>query len=129
MKKSENIHEREEIKNANTDRGNFSGRYEISENFNGYNNGDIGFVGNGRTTANNAKLNKAEIQREGDGNRTRIAENDNNDNLSEEKYSRDVDYAEYAELKRENKHLKEINEVLKHQFELTNGREVSIKAC
>ena len=25
-----------------------------------------------------------------------IAENDNNDNLSEEKYSRDVDYAEYA---------------------------------
>lgn len=44
-------------------------------------------------------------------------------------FSRDVDYAEYAELKRENKHLKEINEVLKHQFELTNGREVSTKAC
>jgi len=42
--------------------------------------------------------------------------------------SRDVDYAEYAELKRENKHLKEINEVLKHQFELTNGREVSTKS-
>ena len=42
--------------------------------------------------------------------------------------SRDVDYAEYAELKRENKHLKEINEVLKHQFELTNGREVSINS-
>ena len=40
-------------------------------------------------------------------------------------FSRDVDYAEYAELKRENKHLREINEVLKHQFELTNGREVS----
>ena len=40
-------------------------------------------------------------------------------------FSRDVDYAEYAELKRENKHLKDINEVLKHQFELTNGREVS----
>lgn len=40
-------------------------------------------------------------------------------------FSRDVDYADYAELKRENKHLKEINEVLKHQFELTNGREVS----
>ena len=43
-------------------------------------------------------------------------------------FSRDVDYAEYAELKRENKHLKEINEVLKHQFELTNGREVSINS-
>ena len=40
-------------------------------------------------------------------------------------FSRDVDYADYAELKRENKYFKEINEVLKHQFELTNGREVS----
>ncbi len=45
--------------------------------------------------------------------------------LEDIRFSRDVDYAEYAELKRENKHLKEINEVLKHQFELTNGREVS----
>lgn len=44
-------------------------------------------------------------------------------------FSRDVVYAKYAELKRENKQLKEINEVLKHQFELTNGREVSTKAC
>ena len=43
-------------------------------------------------------------------------------------FSRDVEYAEYAELKRENKRLKEINEVLKHQFELTNGREVSTKS-
>lgn len=45
--------------------------------------------------------------------------------LEDIRFSRDVDYVEYAELKRENKHLKEINEVLKHQFELTNGREVS----
>lgn len=74
---------------------------------------------------NNDKFDNQKIRakRESDG--RGIAENDNNDNLSEEKYSRDVDYAEYAELKRENKHLKEINEVLKHQFELTNGREVS----
>lgn len=50
------------------------------------------------------------------------------DNLQEEKYSRDVDYSEYSQLKRENKHLKEVNELLKHQFELTNGREVSTNA-
>lgn len=50
------------------------------------------------------------------------------DNLQEEKYSRDVDHAEYSQLKRENKHLKEVNELLKHQFELTNGREVSTNA-
>ena len=120
-----NIHEREEIKNANTDRGNFSGRYEISENIDRYNNGSIRFSENGRTATNNDKLNKEEIRREGNGNRRGNFENVDYDKTFEEKYSRDVDYAEYAELKRENKHLKEINEVLKHQFELTNGREVS----
>ena len=125
MKKSENIHERKDVNNVNTDRRDISGGHEISENFDGYNNGNIRFAGDGRTTASNVKLNKEKIQREGDSDGRRHIKNDNNDNLSEEKYSRDVDYAEYAELKRENKHLKEINEVLKHQFELTNGREVS----
>lgn len=43
-------------------------------------------------------------------------------------FSRDVDYSEYSQLKHENKHLKEVNELLKHQFELTNGREVSTNA-
>lgn len=114
-----------EYKNVDRKRRNISSRHEVSENTNGNDRSHNGFVSNGRTATNNAELNKEEIQREGDGNRTRIVENDDNDNLSEEKYSRDVDYAEYAELKRENKHLKEINEVLKHQFELTNGREVS----
>lgn len=125
MKKSENIHERKDVNNVNTDRRDISGGHEISENFDGYNNGNIRFAGDGRTTASNVELNKEKIQREGDSDGRRRIKNDNNDNLSEEKYSRDVDYAEYAELKRENKHLKEINEVLKHQFELTNGREVS----
>ena len=125
---SENIHEREEIKNANTDRGNFSGRYEISENFDGYNNSGIRYAENRRTTADNDKLNKEKIQRERDGYGRGNFEDVNYDKKSEEKYSRDVDYSEYADLKRENKHLKEVNEILKHQFELTNGREVSTNA-
>ena len=125
---SENIHEREEIKNANTDRGNFSGRYEISENFDGYNNSGIRYAENRRTTADNDKLNKEKIQRERDGYGRGNFEDVNYDKTSEEKYSRDVDYSEYLELKRENKHLKEVNEILKHQFELTNGREVSTKS-
>ena len=125
---SENIHEREEIKNANTDRGNFSGRYEISENFDGYNNSGIRYAENRRTTADNDKLNKEKIQRERDGYGRGNFEDVNYDKTSEEKYSRDVDYSEYLELKRENKHLKEVNEILKHQFELTNGREVSTNA-
>lgn len=97
MKKSENIHERKDVNNVNTDRRNISGGHEISENTNGNDRSHNGFVSNGRTATNNAELNKEEIQREGDGNRTRIAENGNNDNLSEEKYSRDVDYAKYAQ--------------------------------
>ena len=125
---SENIHEREEIKNANTDRGNFSGRYEISENFDGYNNSGIRYAENRRTTADNDKLNKEKVQRERDGYGRGNFEDVNYDKTSEEKYSRDVDYSEYADLKRENKHLKEVNEILKHQFELTNGREVSTNA-
>ena len=117
-----------EYKNVDRKRRNISSRHEVSENTNGNDRSHNGFVSNGRTATNNAELNKEEIQREGNGNRTRIVENDDNDNLSEEKYSRDVDYSEYLELKRENKHLKEVNEILKHQFELTNGREVSTKA-
>ena len=58
-------------------------------------------------------------------NQIKLADNLTPTENEDVRFSRDVDYAEYAELKRENKHLKEINEVLKHQFELTNGREVS----
>ena len=122
---SKNIHERRDINNVNSDRRNISGRYEIFEDFDGYNNSSIRYVENRRTTTNNDKLDKEKIQRERDGYGRGNFEDVNYDKTSEEKYSRDVDYAEYAELKRENKHLKEINEVLKHQFELTNGREVS----
>ncbi|MCI5736005.1 MAG: hypothetical protein MR281_07715, partial [Eubacterium sp.] len=93
MKKSENIHERKDVNNVNTDRRDISGGHEISENFDGYNNGNIRFAGDGRTTASNVKLNKEKIQREGDSDGRRHIKNDNNDNLSEEKYSRDVDYA------------------------------------
>ena len=77
---------------------------------------------------NNDKFDNQKMRAKRESDRRGIAENDNNDNLSEEKYSRDVDYSEYLELKRENKHLKEVNEILKHQFELTNGREVSTNA-
>lgn len=60
---------------------------------------------------NNDKFDNQKIRakRESDG--RGIAENDNNDNLSEEKYSRDVDYSEYLELKRENKHLKKVQSI------------------
>lgn len=45
------------------------------------------------------------------GNRGRNFEDVNYDKTSEEKYSRYVDYSEYLELKRENKHLKEVQSI------------------
>lgn len=45
------------------------------------------------------------------GNRGRNFEDVNYDKTSEEKYSRDIDYSEYLELKRENKHIKEVQSI------------------
>ena len=99
-----------------------SGLLETSER---YNSRSLSSNGNGRTTGNIDSFNRKTLQAERQSDGFGYRKNADNDNTSKKRYSRDVDYAEYAELKRENKHLKEINEVLKHQFELTNGREVS----
>ena len=45
------------------------------------------------------------------GNRRGNFEDVNYDKTSEEKYSRDVDYSEYLELKRENKHTNEVQSI------------------
>ena len=105
---SKNIHERRDINNVNSDRRNISGRYEIFEDFDGYNNSSIRYVENRRTTTNNDKLDKEKIQRERDGYGRGNFEDVNYDKTSEEKYSRDVDYAEYAELKRETSTLRKL---------------------
>lgn len=99
-----------------------SGLLETSER---YNSRSLSSNGNGRTTGNIDSFNRKTLQAERQSDGFGYRKNADNDNTSKKRYSRDVDYSEYAELKRENKHLKEINEVLKHQFELTNGREVS----
>ena len=83
---------------------------------------------NGRTAGNIDSLDREALQAERQSDRYGYRKDADNDNTSKKRYSRDVDYAEYADLKRENKHLKEVNEILKHQFELTNGREVSTNA-
>lgn len=99
-----------------------SGLLETSER---YNSRSLSSNGNGRTTGNIDSFNRKTLQAERQSDGFGYRKNADNDNTSKKRYSRDVDYSEYAELKRENKHLKDINEVLKHQFELTNGREVS----
>ena len=45
------------------------------------------------------------------GNRGRNFEDVNYDKTSEEKYSRDVDYQEFYDLKRENKHTNEVQSI------------------
>ena len=102
-----------------------SGLLETSER---YNSRSLSSNGNGRTTGNIDSFNRKTLQAERQSDGFGYRKNADNDNTSKKRYSRDVDYSEYAELKRENKHLKDINEVLKHQFELTNGREVSTKS-
>ena len=99
-----------------------SGLLEASER---YDSSSLSSNENGRTAGNIDSLDREALQAERQSDRYGYRKDADNDNTSKKRYSRDVDYAEYAELKRENKHLKEINEVLKHQFELTNGREVS----
>lgn len=99
-----------------------SGLLEASER---YDSSSLSSNENGRTAGNIDSLDREALQAERQSDRYGYRKDADNDNTSKKRYSRDVDYADYAELKRENKHLKEINEVLKHQFELTNGREVS----
>lgn len=60
---------------------------------------------------NNDKFDNQKIRAKRESDRRGIAENDNNDNLSEEKYSRDVEYSDYLDLKRENKHTNEVQSI------------------
>lgn len=102
-----------------------SGLLEASKR---YDSSSLSSNENGRTAGNIDSLDREALQAERQSDRYGYRKDADNDNTSKKRYSRDVDYAEYADLKRENKHLKEVNEILKHQFELTNGREVSTKA-
>ena len=102
-----------------------SGLLEASER---YDSSSLSSNENGRTAGNIDSLDREALQAERQSDRYGYRKDADNDNTSKKRYSRDVDYAEYADLKRENKHLKEVNEILKHQFELTNGREVSTNA-
>ena len=102
-----------------------SGLLEASKR---YDSSSLSSNENGRTAGNIDSLDREALQAERQSDRYGYRKDADNDNTSKKRYSRDVDYAEYADLKRENKHLKEVNEILKHQFELTNGREVSTNA-
>lgn len=102
-----------------------SGLLEASKR---YDSSSLSSNENGRTAGNIDSLDREALQAERQSDRYGYRKDADNDNTSKKRYSRDVDYAEYADLKRENKHLKEVNEILKHQFELTNVREVSTNA-
>ena len=85
-----------------------SGLLETSER---YNSRSLSSNGNGRTTGNIDSFNRKTLQAERQSDGFGYRKNADNDKTFEEKYSRDVDYAEYAELKRENKHLKEVQSI------------------
>ena len=85
-----------------------SGLLETSER---YNSRSLSSNGNGRTTGNIDSFNRKTLQAERQSDGFGYRKNADNDKTFEEKYSRDVDYAEYAELKRENKYLKEVQSI------------------
>lgn len=81
-----------------------SGLLEASER---YDSSSLSSNENGRTAGNIDSLDREALQAERQSDRYGYRKDADNDNTSKKRYSRDVDYAEYAELKRENKHLKE----------------------
>ncbi|MDD6728354.1 MAG: hypothetical protein PUE08_03935 [Eubacteriales bacterium] len=83
---------------------------------------------NRRTTGGNDKLLGSDLQKEGDSNKGRNAENGTYDYSTEEEYSIDVD-TEVKDLRKENKKLKEVNELLRHEFDLTEGKESSLSSA
>ena len=85
-----------------------SGLLETSER---YNSRSLSSNGNGRTTGNIDSFNRKTLQAERQSDGFGYRKNADNDKTFEEKYSRDVDYAEYAELKRENKHTNEVQSI------------------
>ena len=120
--------ERNGVKNVDRNRNDIGSRLEVSEHTDRNDLFGNGSVEGRETATNDDKFSKKALQAERRSDATGRFEDGYNDNTGKGKYSRDVDYQEFYDLKRENKHLKEVNEILKHQFELTNGREVSTNA-
>ena len=85
-----------------------SGLLEASER---YDSSSLNSNENGRTAGNIDSLDREALQAERQSDRYGYRKDADNDNTSKKRYSRDVDYAEYADLKRENKHLKEVQSI------------------
>ncbi|MDD6621019.1 MAG: hypothetical protein PUE75_08075 [Eubacteriales bacterium] len=81
-----------------------------------------------KTTERNVRLSDREIQSKRNSNGAGYYENGNNADLREEKSSKTVN-DNINDLKRENKKLKEANELLRHEFELTGGLKTSISSA
>ena len=85
-----------------------SGLLETSER---YNSRSLSSNGNGRTTGNIDSFNRKTLQAERQSDGFGYRKDADNDNTSKKRYSRDVDYSEYLELKRENKHTNEVQSI------------------
>ena len=85
-----------------------SGLLEASER---YDSSSLSSNENGRTAGNIDSLDREALQAERQSDRYGYRKDADNDNTSKKRYSRDVDYAEYADLKRENKHTNEVQSI------------------
>ena len=85
-----------------------SGLLEASER---YDSSSLSSNENGRTAGNIDSLDREALQAERQSDRYGYRKDADNDNTSKKRYSRDVDYQEFYDLKRENKHTNEVQSI------------------
>lgn len=127
-RKIKNIYDRSDIKNVDREGNNIDSRPEVSKRRYGNNRNSNGRNGNRRTTGINDKLIEETISSERGSNERRYSETDFDDFKRNGKSSKTVN-DNIADLKRENKKLKEANELLRHEFELTGELETSLSSA
>ncbi|MGN1421066.1 MAG: hypothetical protein ACI4XC_06095 [Eubacterium sp.] len=120
--KSINIHER--YKNDDGTRNRITQHSQVFRSNRGYGGSSIFSTKNSGTAGRNVGFFGTDLQQERKSDQRGNAETGDNADLREEKSSKTVN-DNIAELKRENKKLKEANELLRHEFELTGGLETS----
>lgn len=103
--------ERNGVKNVDRNRNDIGSGLEVSEHTDRNDLFGNGSVEGREAATNDDKFSKKALQAERRSDATGCFEDGYNDNTGKGKYSRDVDYQEFYDLKRENKHLKEVQSI------------------
>ena len=103
--------ERNGVKNVDRNRNDIGSGLEVSEHTDRNDLFGNGSVEGREAATNDDKFSKKALQAERRSDATGRFEDGYNDNTGKGKYSRDVDYQEFYDLKRENKHTNEVQSI------------------